>query len=169
MAPPPVNLNVDVFVLQASHREVEAGDVSKATASLYELLIPEHIRRLRRKLVFEIAGYNDDPRDLWEFPKVRKWMNDLDRQWPFWFFFMNLGRPSTLSMVTFCLCQWTKVPGGKLVEEEQLIPFVRHHMQVMLGLCSKLAMDQKAMTAMAIEILEFYGLQADAIFGGVSK
>jgi len=167
---PPDGLEVDMFVLQASRAEVEARDISKAAASLYELVTPKECRRMRRKLVFEITGYSNDPRDLWEFPEVCKWMKDLDQQWPFWFFFMHLGEHSTLSMVTFCLCPWVKVPNGKLIEEHHLIPFVRRHIQMMLGLCDKLAMDRQTMTAMTAEILEYYSLTPEAVFhseGGV--
>jgi hypothetical protein len=77
---------------------------------------------------------------------------------------MDLGEHSTLSMVTFCLCPWTKVPGGKRVDEEYLIPFVRHHMQIMLGLCGELAFNRQSMRQMALEILEFYGLAPQDVF-----
>src|SRR6516162_1713428 len=98
------NARADYLVIMASREEVEARDVSRASASLKRLLEPNNARRLKGKLVFGIGGYDADPRELFEIPEVRTWMRKLDREFPYWFYFLDLGPRSTLSFVTFSLC-----------------------------------------------------------------
>jgi hypothetical protein len=97
---------VDNLVLMSSRAEVEAGDVVHASAMLQKLLKPENAKRLKGRLVFRIRGYDDDPRELFEVPEVRTWMEELDCEFPYWFYFMDLGPHSTLGFVAFSLCRW---------------------------------------------------------------
>lgn len=161
---PPDDLDRELFILNASRAEIEAADPSMTVASLYELLSPMQCQRLRRKLVFLINGYDEAPLDLWELPEVLSWIWEVDQQWPFWFYFMNLGKHSSMSMVTFCLCPWKKVSSGKMIELEDLIPFVRQRLAMMFGLCERFADDRQTQIRMATEILEFYGLDVTDVF-----
>jgi hypothetical protein len=88
---------VDRLVLHASRAEVEAADIDHALSALDKLLKPEVAQRLKGRLIFEIRGYEDDPRDLWEIPEVRAWMKALDQAFPYWFYFMDVGPGSTLA------------------------------------------------------------------------
>ena len=92
-----------------------AGIQPARRAMLNKLLAPEVAKRVQGRLFFGIRGYEDDPRDLWEFPEVRTWMRDLNAKFPYWFYFMDLGPHSTLAVVAFSLCQYEKVPGGKRI------------------------------------------------------
>lgn len=143
---------VDMLVLQASRDEVEADNVAPALAKLSRLLLPTNARRLRGRLVFEITGYLDDPRDLWEFPEVVAWMRKLDIEWPYWFYFMDTGPNSTMSLVTFSLCNWDKIPGGKAVPPEELQRFLVRHFAAMNELSRHLGESQEENDARSREI-----------------
>jgi hypothetical protein len=151
-------MNPTHFCLKASRAEVESTESSLAVNSLCEMLAPRECVRLRRKLIFAIDGYDDDPRDLWEFPEVRQWICDVDRQWPYWFFFMDLGPQSTLAMVTFCACPWTKIPGGKKIDDAHLLPFVKRRLAAMDQLCCKIGDPIETRSQMSEDIFRFYGL-----------
>ena len=147
---------IDTLVLTRSREEVEAGDIAHAAAMLDKLLNPSTATRAKGKLILAITGYDDDPRDLWEIPEVRAWMQALNRQFPFWFYFMDLGPRSTLGMIAFCLCHWEKVPGGKLIPPEDLQRFLATHFAAMNRLGAALGDDQAETDARSREIGRFF-------------
>ena len=49
--------------------------------------------RHRQRLVLGFTGFNGAGDPLFEQPTVRQWMRDLDRHWPFWFFFLDPHTP----------------------------------------------------------------------------
>jgi hypothetical protein len=150
------NARVDYLVIMGSREEVEAGDVSKVSASLKKLLTPENGKRLKGRLVFGIGGYDADPRELFEIREVRTWMHALDREFPYWFYFMDLGPRSTLSFVTFSLCRYEKVPGGKMVDRDDLLMFVTTHFSAMNQLAVSLGITEEEINDRSGAISEFF-------------
>ena len=65
-------------------------------------------------------------------------MRKLDREFPYWFYFLDLGPRSTLSFVTFSLCGYDKVPGGKMIHGDDLAAFVATHFLAMNQLAASL-------------------------------
>jgi hypothetical protein len=150
---------VDNLVLMGSRAEVEAGNIKHASAMLQKLLTPENASRLKGRLIFGIRGYDDDPRELFEVPEVRTWMEELDREFPYWFYFMDLGSRSTLSLVAFCLCRWEKVPGGKMIPLGDLQVFVVNHFVAMNRLAASLGETQEEVDRRSREITAFFFLE----------
>ena len=147
---------LDHLVLTSSRAEIEAGDVAHASATLHKLLMPGNVKRLKGRLIFGIRGYDDDPRELFEIAEVRTWMEALSQEFPYWFYFMDLGPRSTLSLVAFCLCSWEKVPGGKVIPPEGLQNFLRAHFAAMNRLAKSLGETQEEIDARSREILTFF-------------
>lgn len=147
---------VDQIILMASKEEVEAGNIAGALASLQKLLMPASARRLRGRLIFGIRGYDDDPRDLWEIEEVRSWMQKLDREFPYWFYFMDTGPSSTLSFIAFSLCQYEKVSVGKVIPPEELQRFLLSHFVAMNDLSRKIGETQEETDARSKEIAVFF-------------
>jgi hypothetical protein len=107
-------------------------------------------------LVFGIGGYDADPRELFEIAAVRTWMQMLDREFPYWFYFMDLGPRSTLSFVTFSLCRYDKVPGGKLVDRDDLLVFVTTHFAASNRLAANLGETEKEIDDRSRAISSFF-------------
>jgi hypothetical protein len=147
---------VDNLVLMASRAEVEAGDTSYAQATLGKLLKPENAVRMKGRLIFGIKGYDDDPRDLWEIDDVRQWMKRLDEQFPYWFYFMDLGPQTTMPLIVFSLCKFEKVPGGKRIPPEELKRFMSSHVAPMHGLSTTLGETQEALVSRARELGAYF-------------
>jgi hypothetical protein len=147
---------VDNLVLMSSRAEVEAGDVAHASGMLQKLLKPENAKRLKGRLVFGIRGYDDDPRELFEVPEVRTWMEELDCEFPYWFYFMGLGPRSTLAFVAFSLCRWEKVTGGKLIVPADLQAFLITHFAAMNRLAASLGETQEEVDRRSREITAFF-------------
>ncbi|MGH7085618.1 MAG: chlororespiratory reduction 6 domain-containing protein [Stellaceae bacterium] len=152
---------VDNLVLMGARAEVEAGDVSHTMKALNKLLHPDNAKRLKGRLIFGINGYDDDPRDLWEVAEVRVWMQMVDREFPFWLYFMDLGPRSALGFVAFYLCRWEKVPGGKLIPPEDLQAFLLVHFAAMNHLAARLGEVQEEIDARSQAIVRFIFPQYD--------
>lgn len=56
-------------------------------------------------------GYELDSRELWEIPEVRAFVQQLNDQFPFWFFVCDLGDES-LATIAFCCCRVREIGEG---------------------------------------------------------
>jgi hypothetical protein len=119
------------LVLAATRQDVEAGELEPIARLLLPLTIPETARQAKGRVLFGIKGYEDDPRQLWEIPEVRRWMRQLDAVFPFWFYFLDTGPRSTLSFVAFSLCAYEEEPGGPRIPPEELHRFLGEHFRAM--------------------------------------
>jgi hypothetical protein len=147
---------VDGLEFFATRAEVEGGNVTGAPAMLNRLLAPEVARRVQGRLFFGIRGYEDDPKDLWEFPEVRRWMQALDAKFPYWFYFMDLGPRSTLALVAFSLCKYEKVPGGKQIPPAELRRFLLSGLAAMNILCKQIGESPESVSQRSKELTKFF-------------
>jgi hypothetical protein len=148
--------HVEILLLKGSRKEVEAGDISGALASLNKLLKPEVALRLKGRLSFGIDGYDDDPLELFEIPEVRYWIQQLCLQFPYWFYFMNLGPASTLKLIAFSLCKYEKVPGGKAIPLDELQKFLIFNFKAMNALSEELGESKEENDRRAREINQYF-------------
>lgn len=79
-----------LIILDISREEIEA----KNTASVLERLEvltsnAENLRRHRESLVFQVRGYDEDPRVIFEVPEIRDYFADLADAWPHWLWFLH--------------------------------------------------------------------------------
>lgn len=156
-------LGVDLLMVMGSREEVESGDHSQTLATLTTLLREDKCRQFRQRVMFGISGYDDDPRELFEIPEVRRWVIGLDAKWPYWFFFLWAGQRSTLPLIAFCLCPFTVLPqGGKLIEPEALAAFQSRSFVAMNGICEWLGDSDEVNIEMSDRIMEvFQGKRTD--------
>jgi hypothetical protein len=107
-----LQLDVNSVVLVVSRDEVEKLDHSGCLGVLDSLIESrEKALRFRDQVVFGVDGYNDDPRELFEIPKVRTFVRELDAKWPYWFFFLSKATDA-LSMIMLSLCRYQRVGAG---------------------------------------------------------
>ncbi|MGH8432980.1 MAG: hypothetical protein ACRERX_00535 [Pseudomonas sp.] len=97
------------------HREqIETFDLESSLSFLRTLVPirdPRHVWSCKGALSLVIAGYDDDPRELFEIPEVCRYLHGLDQEWPFWFFFLT---PSSIRLVGMCLASAVTVAPGKV-------------------------------------------------------
>jgi hypothetical protein len=85
-----------------------------------KVLAPQVQGHLR--LAFE--GFENDAREVWEIPEVRRFMARLDAVCPYWFFLADLNSP-TLHVIASCLCRVSEVaPGFTLFDRDDLAQFM---------------------------------------------
>ncbi|WP_447858099.1 hypothetical protein [Pseudomonas aeruginosa] len=97
------------------HREqIEAFDLESSLGflrTLVPLRDPQYAWSWKGILSLSISDYDDDPRELFEIPEVRRYLHGLDQEWPFWFFFLT---PPSIRLVGMCLASAVTVAPGKV-------------------------------------------------------
>ena len=131
-----------LFVV-VDRREVEAGDVSRvATTLLRALANRETIERLRGRVEVAFHGYSDDPRELYEIPEVRLFCTELDREFPYWFYFLST-EGMTLEVIACCLCSVASVRPGVVSFGPDLVDFMERHFDALNWLVDSYALDEE--------------------------
>jgi hypothetical protein len=149
---------VDDWFLNVSRAEIDAGDIIPTMLELGPLLAPENVRRFQRKVSLFVDGYDDDPRDVYAIDEVRRWLQLVDVAFPFWFYFLAIGPRSSLQWITFGLCGYRQVEGGKVIEPAELQRFVQWHLYALATLCAAHRIPGPELDRMAAEIHQFFGV-----------
>lgn len=105
------NTEPAMVILTVDRRDIEAGNVAKTLSSLHILTDSAgNVRLYRESVVFQIDGYNDDPRQLPEIPEVRAFYNRLVAEWPHWLWFLARDFGS-IALLLSLLCRVRVIPG----------------------------------------------------------
>lgn len=131
--------------LRISPREIEDHDTSRSLALLNGLSQERDIAWIARgKLVLSVDGYDKDPRELYEVPAVRRFIQSLHTHWKYWFFFAN-EIYATLPIVCFCINGGTKVtPNVTQVDAGSFDRFYRECADACNDLCDKFGFPEEA-------------------------
>ena len=76
-------------IIQVSLTEVQAADTSLSTSTL-KSFVPDLLERNRNRVRFEVLGYDDDPRELFDIPEVRKYFQNLIDENPGLFYWIDI-------------------------------------------------------------------------------
>jgi hypothetical protein len=74
----------------------------------------EMIEKKRNAVEFTIGGYQDDERELWEIPQVRRWWMFAESVGKYWFYFCRIDhRFASLQALFLCVTKQTKLRVDK--------------------------------------------------------
>ena len=105
----------DCFCVSISRFEVEPTNTERIRQNLNRInLSRETALHFREAVDIGVNGYNDDDRELFEIPEVRRYFRLLTEKFPYFFFFLNLRQP-TLKVIAFCVCDAQPVGNGRVV------------------------------------------------------
>ena len=145
-----------LFVV-ADRREVEAGDVSRVAAALLRALANrETIERLRGQVEIAFHGYSDDPRELYEIPEMRLFCAELDREFPYWFYFLST-EGVTLEVIACCLCAVASVRPGVVGFGPDLVGFIERHLEALNWLVDSYALDEEHNIEITHGVMDYFG------------
>ncbi|MFX0202014.1 MAG: hypothetical protein ACFFCW_38370, partial [Candidatus Hodarchaeota archaeon] len=89
-------------------------------------------------------------------PEVRRWVCKLDREFPYWFFFLSKEMPGLL-FITYALCKYFKLPGGGFkLNGESLSKFMRAHFEPMNQICISLDYSEKEIKELSKSVISYY-------------
>jgi len=103
------NTEPAIIVLDITRKEVESGSIGSVLERLHVLTdTRENSLLYRESLVFQVSGYDDDPRELSEIPEVRSFFHRLAAEWPHWLWFLARGC-SAVALLLALLCEVKRV------------------------------------------------------------
>ena len=83
-----------------SRDEVRARDISGVLKTLSPLLTdPGLARRGLESVGIVVDGYGERAEQLWQIPEVRSYLQRLDEQFPYWFYFLDKQGPDLFNVV----------------------------------------------------------------------
>ncbi len=139
-----------------SRREVESGDISNSLSVLNNFnKDKQSIRRFCNRIDLSISGYDDDPRELWEIPEVKSYIQQLDIAFPFWFYFMS-KQTGALKMIYGC-CNEIKRSSAVFfeVKPESMLSFLKAHIFAMNIMCDEIGMSEKEIELLTNQNLQY--------------
>jgi hypothetical protein len=90
----------DFIFVVVSRKEVYVEGVDEVLGVLHYLATsPEALTTHRERVDIRFDGFNDDPRELWEIPEVRSFVERLDQQFPYWLYFLSRHGTGLLAIV----------------------------------------------------------------------
>lgn len=85
-----LEIHADPLVVVVSKTEVDALDTSAALSVLMRLYeSPVTARSFLERVDIAFHGYDQIADELFEVPEVRKFVYELDQQFPFWLYFLS--------------------------------------------------------------------------------
>lgn len=99
-----------LVVVEIARSEIERHHFAPTLDKLRGLTdTPERVKKYRDSVAFMVAGYDDDPRELFEIPEVRTFFQSVTIEWPHWLWFLTREENANqLGMLFSLLCgaQW---------------------------------------------------------------
>lgn len=95
-------VSAGVGILNVSRDEVLTMDLTSSLEKLQGLTADTaKVASAKGRLGLVFAGWENDPRELWEIPEVRRYFAALDEEFPYWLWFLMQGQ-ITLSVLLLC-------------------------------------------------------------------
>jgi TPR repeat protein len=122
----PIDLkSFEFVVLDFDREDIASGNTSSVMDVLTQLLERDAAIRFCERVDVCCTGYDSDPRELWEIPEVREFVKRLDRQFPYWCYFLSRNGEGLL-WLTYCL-----YPLAQTQDEKQRLwlPAIRRYIE----------------------------------------
>ena len=155
---------------QFSRDRVEAGDAKDFLSrfGLSSLPTGKKLETMMNSLALMIDGYNDDPREIYAIPEVRKFYKQLWEAWPYWLYFCNLDTENLMLMVMCCLdsLDALKVKGQSEVKVSfsplEVVRFISGGFEPMNQMCERAEMSERQIFFRTKAVFGYFNLPLDA-------
>ena len=150
---------VDWLGVVVDRGDVEANDISATLSSLSRVLADrETVRRFRGRVEIAFHGYNNDPREIYEIPELRRFLKTLDGSFPYWFYFLPTDRSTsdTLFMVACCLVSVRKVQSGLVSLGPDFPMFMLGHFAAMNQLFDEYSLDERENKEISRQLSDYF-------------
>jgi hypothetical protein len=143
--------------LRVPRNDVESLNTAPALSVLNDLYRDaETVRKFQERLYLSFAGYDDDSRELYEIPEVRRFIAELDSKFPFWFYF-HQQIDGTLMVIALSACSVKVVEGRiKVDDPDELKNFVETHLSAFNKLFDYFKLEDSVNDDMSRRLLEYF-------------
>ena len=153
---PVARLKPDLLLIGISREKVESNDISFALSALVELFAKsETVQRMQGKVAILFEGYDDDSREVYEIPEVRRFCATLDQRFPYWLYFLTTWQDN-LKVMTFCLVR-VNVMGAQIawVDPDDLQRFLISHLGAMNTVFDRYSLGEEFKLALTEQVCEY--------------
>ena len=150
-------LDTDWLGVVVSRDDVESKDISSTLDTLSSLLVDRaSVQKYQGRVSISFDGFNDDPREIYEVPEIRRFCTQLDVSFPYCLYFLSMQDPS-LKMFAFCLCRVEKDgPGVVRLDEMDLASFFQSHFTAMNRLFSVYSLDEETNRSISDSVVQYF-------------
>jgi len=146
----------DFIHVVVDRKDIETNDINPVLKVLNTLLNKEMTKKYCGRVDLSITGYDDDPRELWEFKEVCSWLKSLDAHFPYWFFFLSLDGIG-LNLVTLTLCGAKEVQSGLASYDKKIFnEFLNTHFAAMCKICNTVGFTQEEVDKLGFKVMNYY-------------
>ena len=162
--------NPQLILYQFSREKVEKGDYSVFLDRFGRPQLPEGsaLAKMMGGMAFMVEGYDQDPREIYGIPEVRRFYASLHAQWPYWLYFCDLNQDALKTMVMFCVPSLESVARsdrpvvGVTLNPIELLRFVANDFNPMNQMCDRAGLSERAIYDRSKAVMEFFGFPFDA-------
>ena len=114
-----------------------------------------------------VQGYDDDSREIYAIPEVRKFYQHLWESWPYWLYFCNLDTENLMMMVICCVdsLDALKVKDQSLVKVSisplEVVRFISGGFVPMNEMCERAGMSEQQIYDRTKAVFEYFSLPFD--------
>ncbi|MBL0139237.1 MAG: chlororespiratory reduction 6 domain-containing protein [Bacteroidetes bacterium] len=147
----------EFLIIEISKQEIESNDFQPVFRTLNRLLEDkETILYFFERVEISVGGYENDPRELWEIPEVKKFIEELDTQFPYWFYFLT-KYGAGLKMIAFCCSNLIKLTATKVwLDPDSLDKFFIKHFGAVNMLAYKINMTERENAELSKKITDYF-------------
>lgn len=131
-----------------------------------ELPVGKELHGLLGTFVFSVDGWDDDPREVYHVPEIRRFFQEHHRMWPNWLYFCSLERDNLKSMLLCCVPVW-EVPSTQKgitnvgFDLSELMGIIGQQLLWMNRLFERAGLGEAAINTRTREVFECLGLPTD--------
>lgn len=126
-------------VIQISRDSVERGDCSRETA-LLNSFIPALCECHRNRVEFEVMGYLEDPREIYDVPEIRSYFQKLFTENPGLLFWINT-ETHMVALLAILLYPPVRVSGGIIISSKDMGQFIANGFMGLNRFCRQHSLD----------------------------
>lgn len=148
--------NKIVMLVVDRHEQIEKGDITDVLSALRRFRDTDKLtKKYKGRLEISVYGYESDPRELYEVPEVREWFKKLDREFPFWFYFLSKQLVG-LKLITVSVCEYAVASGRKELDSSSFQKFLEDHFVAMHQLCESIGISKDEIDELVVEVSSYY-------------
>ena len=156
------------IVFEFSREKVEQLDFRRFLELFtLERMSKEQLREAMGSLALCVAGWETDEREIYLIPEIRRFFQELHKQWPFSLFFLNLDHDSLRLLVFSCMDNLTtiKVDGraecGVEFDPVVVATFLGDAFPAMNLLCDRAGLPEPRVFERTRQIFDYFQLPFD--------
>jgi hypothetical protein len=147
--------HTDFYFVVIERDDIESGNIITALKLLNRVKASKKlIRRYKNKVHLSIHGYDNDSRGLCEIPEVRYWLRNLDREFPYWFYFLSKETDS-LNFIIYTLCEYRIAEQGFVLDKASLARFMLKHFVAMNRMCKEAGMSANEIELLSEQVINY--------------